>query len=91
MALFFLSTNFRYLQYILIFETDSEPVISFFNKGKSFSPGLPFCFFVDFTIYVIGVDQTWVALMANIIRKVYSPISLRRYTCAKYPYSAFLL
>jgi hypothetical protein len=30
-----------------------------------FSVGLPFCFFVNFTIYVIGVDQPWVALMAK--------------------------
>ena len=87
----FLEPNCMLLQFILIFETDSESVISFFNKGKSSSPGLPFCFFVNFTIYVIGVDKPWVALMANIIRKVYPPISLRRYTCAKYPYSAFLL
>jgi hypothetical protein len=30
---------------------------SFFNEGKSISKGLPFYFFVDFTIYVIEFDQ----------------------------------
>jgi hypothetical protein len=34
----------HYLQYILIFETDSEPVISFF-KHKSISEDLPFLHF----------------------------------------------
>jgi hypothetical protein len=25
----------------------------------------PFCFFMDFAIYVIGVDQPWVAVLAR--------------------------
>jgi len=26
---------------------------------------LPFCFFMDYTIYAIGVDQPWVVFMAR--------------------------
>jgi len=32
---------------------------------KAIQLNRPFCFFVDFTIYVIGVDQPWVALLAR--------------------------
>ncbi|MGB5896466.1 MAG: hypothetical protein WBG58_20000, partial [Ignavibacteriaceae bacterium] len=34
-------------------------------NGKSNSPGLPFCFFIDFTIYAIDIDFLQVALMAR--------------------------
>jgi hypothetical protein len=62
MALFFYAQMFwlellahcMYLLYILSFKTSSEPVISYFNKGKSFIGGLPFCNFVRNTIYVIS-------------------------------------
>jgi hypothetical protein len=37
-------------------------------QGESISPGLPFCIFMKFTIYVIGVDQPWVAFMARDVR-----------------------
>ena len=40
-------------------------MISFFNKGELISLGLPFCIFVDFTIYVIGIDQPLVVFMAR--------------------------
>ena len=39
-----------------ILTVGSEPVISFFNKGKSIFWDLPFCFLVDFTIYVISTN-----------------------------------
>jgi hypothetical protein len=39
-----------------ILTVGSEPVISFFKRGKFISLGLPFCFFMNFTVYVIGVD-----------------------------------
>jgi hypothetical protein len=37
----------------------------FFKKGKLFFHGLLFCIFMDFTIYVIGIDQPWVAFLAR--------------------------
>jgi hypothetical protein len=40
-------------------------VISFFIKGESIFVSLPFCFFMDFTIYAIRVDQPWVAVLAR--------------------------
>ena len=49
-------------------EADSKNQIHKNNKDYFNRQGhlaLPFCFFVDVTIYVIGVDKPWVALMAR--------------------------
>jgi len=47
---------------------DSEPVISFFNKGKSFFGGLPFCIFVRNTIYVIEIEMLEPVVLARCIK-----------------------
>jgi len=38
-------------------------VISFSMRADPFSGVCHFCFFMDFIIYVIGVDQPWVAVL----------------------------
>jgi hypothetical protein len=43
-------------------------VISFFNKGKSFSSGLPFCIFVTNTIYVIKIEMFEPVSMASYLK-----------------------
>ena len=40
-----------------ILTVGSEPVISFFNKGKLISLGLPFCNFVRNKIYVLEIEM----------------------------------
>jgi hypothetical protein len=40
-------------------------VISYFNKGKSISQGLPFCNFVRNTIYAIQIEALGLAFMAR--------------------------
>jgi hypothetical protein len=49
----------------MFFKKIKRITISFFNKGKLISLGLFFCFFVDFTIYVISTNLCWVVLMAS--------------------------
>jgi hypothetical protein len=44
---------------------DSEPVISFYNKGRSILGGLPFCIFVRNTVYVIEVEMLESAILAR--------------------------
>jgi hypothetical protein len=47
------------------FETCSEVVISFFNKGKSISPGCLFCISVRNRIYVLEVEMLEPVVLAR--------------------------
>ena len=47
-----------------ILTVGSEPVISFSNKGKSISSGLPFCIFVTNKIYVLNETRFLVVRIA---------------------------
>ena len=47
----------------------SEPVISFFNKGKLISLGLPFCNFVRNRIYVIEIEMLEPVVLARYSKK----------------------
>jgi len=48
-----------------ILKVSSEPVISFFNKGKSFFRDLPFCNFVRNRIYVVKIEILKPAFLAS--------------------------
>jgi hypothetical protein len=50
---FFIIHTFDFCYIFAIPKTSSEVVISFFNEGRSISPGLPFCNFAINTIYVL--------------------------------------
>ena len=59
-------TDICYVSVIL--KVDSEPVISFFNKGKSFFGDLLFCNFVRNTIYVIEVEMLEPVVLARYLK-----------------------
>jgi len=63
--LFLFPPNYRYLQYILIYETDSELVISFFNRANFIFGICLFCIYVRNTIYVVNETRFHVVLMAR--------------------------
>ena len=48
-----------------ILTVGSEPVISFFNKGKSILRDLPFCISVINRIYVLGIEVLGLAVLAQ--------------------------
>jgi hypothetical protein len=49
----------------LYFSSILVAICIFLVRADPFSGVCPFCFFMDFTIYVIGVDQPWVAVLAR--------------------------
>jgi hypothetical protein len=57
-----------------ILTVSSEPVISFFNKGKLILLGLPFCIFVTNTIYVISMNLILVVVLARKHKSGKAPI-----------------
>ena len=48
-----------------ILTVGSELVISFFNKGKLISLGLPFCIFVGNKIYVMEIEMLKPVVLAS--------------------------
>ena len=62
LLLYYPGFDFCYVSNILT--VGSEPVISFFNKGKLISLGLPFCIFVTNTIYVLNETRFLVVRIA---------------------------
>jgi hypothetical protein len=62
-----------YLQYLTSFLELKIVVISFFQKGKFISLDLPFCFFVDFAIYVMEIEMLEPVVLARYRNNNHSP------------------
>jgi len=65
-AFLFLCYVITYICYVsVVLKVDTEPVISFFNRGRSFFGGLPFCISVRNTIYVMEIEMLGLVVLAR--------------------------